>query len=222
LYNSSTRFISASIARFWASSWSHKALTSVVVVGDVVGGAVGRVDSGAAVVGGGWVATGAETGGGAAAVVTGVVVGSALDGGATEVGRVVAGAESARGGPVGSDRGVTVAVGVEAGSPVVVELGTMTSANTVAGSVVVDASSSWRAVVGTTDVDVADTVVTFVIVRAVVVAAVASDLGMGVGPSPEPPELGPCHTAARTKRTTSSTVTTTRANVLRDGRSSAF
>jgi hypothetical protein len=44
------------------------------------------------VVGGGWVASGAESGGGVA-VVTGLVVGSELDGGATEIGRVVAGSE---------------------------------------------------------------------------------------------------------------------------------
>jgi hypothetical protein len=191
----------------------------MVVVGEVVGGAVGSVGSGGAVVGAGWVATGAESGGGVA-VVTGVVVGSELDGGATEVGRVLAGAESADGGPGGSGRVVAVAAGVDAGSPVVVELGTATSANTVAGSVVVDTSGSWTAVVGTAAVG--DVVVAFVIVQAVVVIGPASDLGMGVSASPDPPELGPCHTAARTKRTTSSTETTTRASVLADGRSSAF
>jgi len=192
----------------------------MVVVGEVVGGAVGTVGSGGAVVGGGWVASGAESGGGVA-VVTGVVVGSELDGGATGIGGVVAGSESAGGGPGGgSGRVVTVAAGVEAGSVVVVELGATNSANTVAGSVVVDTSGSWTAVVGT--VEVGDVVVAFVIVRAVVVTGAASDLGTGGSASPEPPELGPCHTAARTKRTTSSTETTARASFLPDGRSSAF
>jgi hypothetical protein len=109
-----------------------------------------------------------------------------------------------------------VAAGVEAGSLVVVELGATNSANTVAGSVVVDISGSWTAV------EVGDVVVEFVIVRAVVVTGAASDLGTGGRASPESPELGPCHTAARTKRTTSSTETTARASVLPDGRWRAF
>src|SRR5262249_22509825 len=141
LYVAPTCAISASMACFWASSWAHKVLWSMVVGGEVVGGSVGSVDSGGVLVDGGWVAIGAVPGGGAT-VVTGVVVGSELDGGSTGVGRVVAGAESAGAGPGGLERGAAVAAGVETGGAVAVELGTATSSNTGAGSAVGVASSS--------------------------------------------------------------------------------
>jgi hypothetical protein len=194
------------MACFWLSSWAHKVLWSTVVGGEVVGRSVG----GGGLVGGGWVATGAESGGGAT-VVSGVVVASELDGGSTDVGRVVAGAESAGARPGGLGRSA-VAAGVEAGATVAVELGPTTSSNKVAGSA--GTSSSQAAVVGTVDVDVSEVVVAFVNVRAVVVAGAATDAGVGVGPSPGLPELGPCHSVARTNRTTSSTEMTASATVL--------
>jgi hypothetical protein len=202
------------MACFWLSSWAHKVLWSMVVGGEVVDRSVGGVDAGGGLVGGGWVATGAESGGGAT-VVSGVVVGSELDGGSTDVGRVVADAESG-----GFGRGAAVPAGVEAGAAVAVELGPTTSPNTVTGSAVAGTSSSPAALVGTADVDVSEVVVAFVNVRAVVVAGAAT--GVGVGPSPGPPELGPCHSVARTNRTTSSTEMTARATVLPDGRWSAL
>jgi hypothetical protein len=192
----------------------------VVVGGEVVGGSVGGVDSGGGLVGGGWVATGAASGGGVT-VVSGVVVGSELDGGSTDVGRVVAGAESAGAAPVGVERIADVAAGVEAGAAVAMELGTTTSSSTVAGAEAVGSSCSEAPVVGTVDVDVSDVVVAFVNVRAVVMAGAASDAGAGAGPAPGLPELGPCHSAARTNRTTSSTAMTVRPTVLPDGRWSA-
>jgi hypothetical protein len=41
---------------------------------------------------------------------------------------------------------------------------------------------------------------------------------VGGGPSPRLPELGPCHSVARTNRTTSSTEMTASATALPDGR----
>jgi hypothetical protein len=193
-----------------------------VVGGEVVDRSVGRVDSGGGLVGGGWVATGAESGGDAT-VVSGVVVGSELDGGSTDVGRVGAGAEAAGAGPGGLGRGAAMAAGVETGAAVAVELGPTTSPNTVAGSAVVGTSNSQAAIVGIADVNVSEVVVAVVNVRrAVVGGGAASDAGVGVGPSPGPPELGPCHSVTRANRTTSSTEMTASATVLPDGRWSAL
>jgi hypothetical protein len=223
LYCSSTRLISASMARFWLSSWSHKVLWSRVVVGDVVvvvgetvvvGGSVGGAESGGGLVGGGGLAAGGGSGG--ATVTTGVVVGSELDGDASEVGTVGSGAGSSGAGPGGVERGAVVAARVDAGASVAVALGTRTSPNTVAGSAVVGTSSS-PAVTGTDDGD--DVVVLLVDVGRVVGGAGADNVaGGGIGPSPAELELGPSQSATRTKRTTSSTAMTIVPAVLPDGR----
>jgi hypothetical protein len=73
--------------------------------------------------------------------------------------------------------------------------------------------------VGTAEFDVSEVAIAVVIVRTI---GVAGDAGAGVGLSPVSPKPGPCHSMARTNRTTSSTDMTARPTVLPDGQWSAL